>query len=181
MKQLPHYWPFVRGIHRSLVNSPHKGQWREALMFSLIWAWTNGWVNNRNAGDLRRHCAYHDVTIMKMTRKCSLHGLTFWSYSIKGKMVDGSGVTFSGPHKYEKVLFFFFYFPVHLLYFSVGIKFWKIFEIYWNLGGIGFGDNTNLLWWNNVNNHVCQLTTRVSYQRGSEDPSNVQETTHVGV
>ena len=27
------YWPFVRGIHRSLVNSLHKGQWRRALMF----------------------------------------------------------------------------------------------------------------------------------------------------
>ena len=36
------YWPFVRGIHRSLVNSPHKGQWRRALMFSLICAWING-------------------------------------------------------------------------------------------------------------------------------------------
>ena len=30
------YWPFVRGIHRSPVNSPHKGQWRRALMLSLI-------------------------------------------------------------------------------------------------------------------------------------------------
>ena len=40
------------GNHRSPVNSPHKGQWRGALMFSLICAWTNGWVNNRNAGDL---------------------------------------------------------------------------------------------------------------------------------
>ena len=49
---------FVRGIHRSPVNSPHKGQWREALMFSLIFAWTNAWVNNREAGDLRRHCAH---------------------------------------------------------------------------------------------------------------------------
>ena len=28
-----------------------KGQWREALMFSLICTW----VNNRSAGDLRRH------------------------------------------------------------------------------------------------------------------------------
>ena len=27
---------------------------------------------------------------------------------------------------------------------------------------IGFGDNTDLLWWNNVNNQFCQLTTRVS-------------------
>ena len=60
-------WPFVRGIHRSPVNSPHKGQWRGALMFSLICAWINGWVNNREAGDLRRHRAYCDVTVMLYT------------------------------------------------------------------------------------------------------------------
>ena len=36
------------------VNSPHKGQWHGALLFSLIYVWTNGWVNNRDAGDLRR-------------------------------------------------------------------------------------------------------------------------------
>ena len=63
-KHFPRYWPFVRGIHRSLVNSPHKGQWRRALMFSLICAWINGWVNNREAGDLRRNCTHYDVTIM---------------------------------------------------------------------------------------------------------------------
>ena len=39
------------GIHRSPVNSPHTGQWRGALMFSLIYAWINGWVNNHEAGD----------------------------------------------------------------------------------------------------------------------------------
>ena len=38
-KHFPRYWPFVRGIHRSPVNSPHKGQWRAALMFSSICAW----------------------------------------------------------------------------------------------------------------------------------------------
>ena len=54
-KHFPRYWPFVRGIHRSPVNSPHKGQWRGALMFSLICVWINGWVNNREAGDLKRH------------------------------------------------------------------------------------------------------------------------------
>ena len=53
-KHFPRYWPFVRGIHWSPVNSLHKGQWRGALMFSLICAWINGWVNNREAGDLRR-------------------------------------------------------------------------------------------------------------------------------
>ena len=35
-KHFPRYWPFVRGIHRSTVNSPHKGQWRGALMFSSV-------------------------------------------------------------------------------------------------------------------------------------------------
>ena len=45
-------------------NSPHKGQWRGALMFSLICVWINGWVNNREAGELRRHRAHYDVTVM---------------------------------------------------------------------------------------------------------------------
>ena len=55
-KHFPPYWPFsVRGIQRSTVDSPHRDQWREALMFSLICAWTNGWANIRDAGELRRH------------------------------------------------------------------------------------------------------------------------------
>ena len=45
------------------VNSPHKGQWRRPLMFSLIYAWINDWVNNREAGDLRRHRGHHDVIV----------------------------------------------------------------------------------------------------------------------
>ena len=67
-KHFPRYWPFVRGIHRSPVNSPHKGQWRGALMFSLICAWINGWVNNREAGDSRHHRAHYDATVMITTR-----------------------------------------------------------------------------------------------------------------
>ena len=53
METFPRHWTFVRGIHRSRVNSAHKGQWRGALMLSLICAWIKGWVNNREAGDLR--------------------------------------------------------------------------------------------------------------------------------
>ena len=63
-KHFPRYWPFVRGIHRSPVNSPHKGQWRGALMFSLICAQINGWINNGEAGDLRPNHAHYDVTVM---------------------------------------------------------------------------------------------------------------------
>ena len=63
-KHFPRYWSFVWGIHRSPVNSPHKGQWRGALMFSLMCAWINGWVNNREAGDLRHHRAHYNVIVM---------------------------------------------------------------------------------------------------------------------
>ena len=41
-EHFPRYWPFVWGIHRSPVNSPHKGQCRGALIFSFICAWING-------------------------------------------------------------------------------------------------------------------------------------------
>ena len=59
-KHFPHYCPIVRGIHRSPVNSPDKGQWRRALMFSLICTWTNGW----DTGDLRHLHAHYDSTVM---------------------------------------------------------------------------------------------------------------------
>ena len=45
---------------------PHKDQWRWALMISLISPWTNGWVNNRDTGDLKHHYAHYDVTEIKI-------------------------------------------------------------------------------------------------------------------
>ena len=63
-KHFPCNWHFVRGIHRWPVNFPHKGQWRGALMFFFICSWINGWVNNTEAGDLRRHRAHHDVIVI---------------------------------------------------------------------------------------------------------------------
>ena len=65
-KHFPRNWPFVRGIHRSPVNSPHKGQWRGTLMFSLICARVNCWVNNREAGDLGRHRTHYVVIVKYM-------------------------------------------------------------------------------------------------------------------
>ena len=43
---------------------PRTKEWRGALMFSLICAWIKDWVNNREAGDLIRHRAHYDVTVM---------------------------------------------------------------------------------------------------------------------
>ena len=59
------------GIHRSSVNSPHKGQWRGALIFSLICAWINGWINNRETGDLGRYRAHYDVIVIKQIARKS--------------------------------------------------------------------------------------------------------------
>ena len=61
-KHFPRYWPFVCGEFTGLRWIPL--QWRGALMFSLICAWINGWVNNRGAGDLRRHRAHYDVIVI---------------------------------------------------------------------------------------------------------------------
>ena len=72
-KHFPRYWPFVRGIHRSPVNSPHKGQWRGALMFTLICTRIKGWVNNREAGDLRRYRGHYDVTVMHTCTHTHIH------------------------------------------------------------------------------------------------------------
>ena len=95
-KHFPLNWPFVRGIHRSPVNSLHKGLWRGALMFSLICARIDGWVNNREVGDLRRHRAHYDVIVMSwkcclsMTGFCAKisickindnrHGMSLWMF-----------------------------------------------------------------------------------------------------
>ena len=80
-KHFPHNWPKktpklrVTGLcaGNSPVNTPHKGQWRGALVFSLICTWTNGWVNNRDADDLRRHRANYDVTLMAIIVLANLH------------------------------------------------------------------------------------------------------------
>ena len=66
-KKFQRYWPFVPEIHRLPVNSPHKGRWRGAFIFSLICARINVWVNNREAGDLRHHRAHYDVIVMNFS------------------------------------------------------------------------------------------------------------------
>ena len=49
---------------------PRKGQWRGALMFSLICARISSWVRNREAGDLGRHRAHYDVIFNKKNAVC---------------------------------------------------------------------------------------------------------------
>ena len=95
-KHFPHYWPFVREFTGHWWV-PLKGQWRGVLMVSLICAWTNGWVNNPDVGDLGRHRAHYDVTVMlahifftKVAVRCAtwsrqrvflwIQSLTYWTF-----------------------------------------------------------------------------------------------------
>ena len=65
----PRHRPFVRGNPRYPVDFPHKGEWRGALMFSVICAWTNGWADNRNPGDLTRLCSHYNVIAIEANKK----------------------------------------------------------------------------------------------------------------
>ena len=67
-KHFPHCWLFVKGVHRSAVDYPHEGQWRGALMFYLMCAWTHGWTKSPVAGNFRRHGTHCDVTVMVIDR-----------------------------------------------------------------------------------------------------------------
>ena len=73
LKSLSAWLAICVGNHRSPVNSPHKGQWREILMFSLICTWINGWWGwwfETPSRPLRRYCnangarLYHICTVV---------------------------------------------------------------------------------------------------------------------
>ena len=81
-KHFPRNWPYVRGIHRSPVNSTHKGQWRRALMFSLICSRINGCVNNGEAGDLIRYRVHCDAIVMWKVPHAPFNGTFVNGHSI---------------------------------------------------------------------------------------------------
>ena len=103
-KHFPRHWPFVRGIHRSAVNPPHKGQWRGALMFSLMRAWTDGWANHRDAGDLRHHRAHYAVTLMLRLWRTENVVLASTPYVGAGKCTNSSWLS-AVFHVYVKLWF----------------------------------------------------------------------------
>ena len=64
-------WTFSALLALRAGNSPVTGEFlserqvtRNFDVFFLSAPWINGWVNNREAGDLRRHSAHYDVIAM---------------------------------------------------------------------------------------------------------------------
>ena len=73
-KHFPRYWPLC-GEFTDRRWIPHTKASDAELWwcFSLICTWINRWVNNREAGDLRRHRAHYDVIVMATVRRDSLY------------------------------------------------------------------------------------------------------------
>ena len=53
-------------------------------MFSLICTWTNGYANNRDAGDFRCHRTHYDITLMDRDfRRCDAHvAVPYWGHDL---------------------------------------------------------------------------------------------------
>ena len=88
-KHFPRNWPFVRGIHRSPVNSPPKGQWRGALIFFFdlrlnkrlskqSWGW---WFKTLSC-PLWRHCNGH-FWIYARNNVCSWISTKYEIYGVR--------------------------------------------------------------------------------------------------
>ena len=77
-KLFPRYWQFARGIHRFPVNSPHKGKWHGALIFSLrlnkqLRKQSRGWWFETLSCAWWRHCnvvEWSDVSYIPLHTVC---------------------------------------------------------------------------------------------------------------
>ena len=110
------------------VISPHKGQWRGAWMVSLICAWINCWVNNREAGDMRNHRAHYDVIVM-----CDRHDtgddqrLTHWG---PDKMADifqtifSNGFSWMNMYEFRLTFHWSLFLGVQLTIFQHWLRWW---------------------------------------------------------
>ena len=115
-----HYWPFVWGFHQSPVNYPHKGQWRGALMFSLICAWINDWVSNQEAGDLRCHRTHYDVTVMVT----SVRGILWEIYRLWHDTDVLDQHTWSGKVGFRLQYYYYYYNNFFKYHFPPPCKLW---------------------------------------------------------
>ena len=90
----------------------------------LIWAWRNGWVNNRDASDLKRHRAIYEVTVMGCKFACSSSNRNLATLK-SGISAETCGLDdvfppddlSSGPYTQSIIRFFFLYIKLMCPYF----------------------------------------------------------------
>ena len=80
-RYFPRYWPVVLGIHRSPVNSPHKGQWRGTLVCVFFDLRLNKRLSKRDTGELRRHSAHYDALYNWPACQLALYWQTRYDWS----------------------------------------------------------------------------------------------------
>ena len=97
------FWVFCDGFccvsHDDVIKWKHfprycKGQWRGALIFSLICVWINGWLNKREAGDLRRYRVHCDAIVMLRLMGRS----TRWCQTKIGDILQTFSIVFSSQN-----------------------------------------------------------------------------------
>ena len=93
-KHFPHYWPFMWVIHQPTVNSPHQGQWGGVWWVLFIRAWINGWVNNHQAGYLRRHRAHYDVIVMGTPVTCRAESIRTDIFTFKNRVLNNRNMDY---------------------------------------------------------------------------------------
>ena len=121
-------------------NSPVTGEFPSQSLVTrrfdvfFIYAWTNGWVNNRYAGDMRRHHAHSDVTVM-------VYGKTHPPFS--GKLSEHVNPLFK-PHWASSFsvlsMWLFLLLPLLFLYFIIDVDVMVCVRIFFLL------ENTVIRW-----------------------------------
>ena len=99
-KHLPRYWPFVRGIHRSPVNSPHNGLWRGAFVFYLM----NRQLSEQSWG------RWFKTPSLSLWRRCNgwqpISPILMSQYAIAFKICRIWNIIFQISHYISLVLYF---------------------------------------------------------------------------
>ena len=74
----------------------------DAELWCFLWSapWINGWINNREAGDLRRQRGHYDVIVMIWEQTQSCHDANF---AVSGGTTDCHYMAVCGATSYDKV------------------------------------------------------------------------------
>ena len=88
------WWRHQMEIFSALLAITHTKASDEALKFPLICAGKNGWANNREACDLRRHCIHYYVIVKRFPYLVNLYSFysipsvkIYWYGSIYGDVI----------------------------------------------------------------------------------------------
>ena len=101
-KHFPRYWPFVRGIHGSSVDSRHKGPVTRIFDDLFNVSLKKGVKNNGMAVDLRRRDAHRDVTVVWWSRSVGSRAMIFCHYRNNG--IIGQAIVFTGNANYHSII-----------------------------------------------------------------------------